>query len=110
MQVKLEAQRNKIFSTWERDRKEELERLRRSLTLQPLYKQPPPAWAHPSLLAEFGDAYLEATGLGSADIASSIGVLSLVMERIVLSDGHGIFAQLGHDAIQVTTTLSIIRT
>lgn len=98
--VRLEAQKNRIYSTWERDRQQELERVRQNLSLQSLYKRPPPAWAHPSIIAEFGDAFLEASGLEGGDFLSSVAVMSLVFERIILHEGHGLFDDFEHDAKQ----------
>lgn len=46
----------------------QLEKLYTHLTLQPLYKKPPPVWMHPCVLAEFGDAFLEKTGTGTLDV------------------------------------------
>jgi hypothetical protein len=98
--VRVEAQKNRIFSSWEKDRQEELQRLRANLTLSGLFKRPPPVWAHPGVLAEFGDAYLEGSGLEGGDLPSTIAVFSLILERIMLQNGHGMFDEFTHDSIQ----------
>ena len=52
------------------------------MTLQPLYKAPPPIYAHPVFVAEVGDAFLEGTGMDGGSLVSSIAVMSLVVERL----------------------------
>lgn len=98
--VRVEAQRNRIYSSWEKDRKEELQRLRENLTLSGLFKRPPPIWVHPSVLAEFGDAFLEGSGLEGGDLPSTIAVFSLLLERILLNDGLGVLGDFGHEVAQ----------
>jgi hypothetical protein len=98
--VRVEAQKNRIYSSWEKDRQDELRRLQANLTLSGLFKRPPPVWAHPGVLAEFGDAYLEGSGLEGGDLPSTIAVFSLVLERILLNSGHGVLSDFEHDAIQ----------
>lgn len=63
LEVRQEAQKNRIFSSWEKDKEIQLKLLRSNLTLQTLFKKPPTIWNHPAIMAEFGDAYLEGSGL-----------------------------------------------
>lgn len=53
VEVKEDAHRNRIYSNWEKDRLKELQALQANLTLQPLFKKPPPAWMHPAVVAGF---------------------------------------------------------
>lgn len=96
----MEAQRNRIYSTWENDRQQELKRLRANLVLSVMFKKPPPVWAHPSIMAEFGDAYLEGSGLEGGDLSSAVSIFSLIMERIILHEGHGLLTHFSHDTMQ----------
>ena len=99
--VREEAQRNRIYSSWEKDREAELQRLQQNLTLSGLFKKPVPIWVHPAVLAEFGDAYLEGTGLEGGDLPGSVGVLSLLLDRLVLEHGHqGLRLGFSHEAMQ----------
>lgn len=110
-QVRLEAQRNRIYSTWENDRQQELKRLRANLVLSVMFKKPPPVWAHPSIMAEFGDAYLEGSGLEGGDLSSAVSIFSLIMERIILHEGHGLLTHFSHDTMQsVNYVAEILKT
>lgn len=59
--------------------------MRANMTLQPLYKAPPPIYAHPVFVAEVGDAFLEGTGMDGGSLVSGIAALSLAVERLVRS-------------------------
>lgn len=59
--------------------------MRAKMTLQPLYKAPPPIYAHPVFVAEVGDAFLEGTGMDGGSLVSSVAALSLTVERLVRS-------------------------
>ena len=52
------------------------------MSLASLYKRPPPLYVHPAYLGQFGDAFLEGTGLDSGDVAPSIAVLSIVYSKL----------------------------
>ena len=64
------------------DMEEEKKQRYQSLSLASLYKRPPPVFVHPAYLGQFGDAFLEGTGLDSGDVAPSIAVLSLVYSKL----------------------------
>ena len=84
-EIKSNAQRNRIFSTYEKDKQAQLASIRSSLTLSSVYRKPPPIWLHPTLLSAFGDVYLDNTGLTSGnDICTSASILGLTIERLVL--------------------------
>lgn len=104
--VKLEAQKNRLYSTWEKDRQAELDKLRGNLALSALFKTPPPIWAHPSIMSEFADAYLEGSGLEGGDLSMSSAVYSLLVERLLLSEGHGLFEATSHASKQAINYLS----
>lgn len=55
------------------------------MTLQPLYKQPPPIYVHPVFVAEVGDTFLEGTGMDGGSLVSSVATLSLAVDRVVRS-------------------------
>ena len=59
--------------------------MRARMTLQPLYKAPPPIYVHPVFVAEVGDASLEGTGMDGGSLVSSIAALSLAVDRLVRS-------------------------
>ncbi len=102
--VRTDAQKNRIYSTWERDRLEALRVLQASLSLASLFKKPPPVWAHPSIVAEFGDAYLEGSGVegGGGGVAASVAVFGLLLDRLVLQEGHGYWENFSHSELQAT--------
>ena len=64
------------------EEQEEKRQRYQSLSLASLYKRPPPMYVHPAYLGQFGDAFLEGTGLDSGDVAPSIAVLSLVYSKL----------------------------
>ena len=64
------------------EEQEEKRQRYQSLSLATLYKRPPPTYVHPAYLGQFGDAFLEGTGLDSGDVAPSIAVLSLVFSKL----------------------------
>ena len=57
--------------------------MRSNLTLQPLYKSPPPIYLHPLFVAEVGDVFLEGTGMDGGSLVSSIATLSLTYDRLI---------------------------
>jgi hypothetical protein len=83
--VKEAAFSNRIYSAWDREKTKYLAEMRANMTLQPLYKAPPPIYAHPVFVAEVGDAFLEGTGLDGGSLPSAAAALSLTVERLVRS-------------------------
>ena len=81
--VRVESYNNRIYSTWEKDRKAELLSLQNQLRLKPIYKNPPPIWFHPALCAMFGDSFLEGTGLEGGDLATSSSVLEVILDHLI---------------------------
>lgn len=59
--------------------------MRSKLTLQPLYKSPPPVYLHPLFVAEVGDVFLEGTGMDGGSLVSSVAALSLTYDRLLRS-------------------------
>lgn len=51
-----------------------------NMSLQSLYKRPPPIWLSPAFLGEFGDAFLEGTGLEGGSIPPVIAAYSLALD------------------------------
>ena len=99
--VRTEAQKNRIFSSWEKDREKKLQEMQSNFVLKPIFKKPPPVWMHPSLMAEFGDAYLEGTGLdGLGDLGLSCSFLSLAFETMLLTNCYGLFSEFNHELMQ----------
>jgi len=86
-----QAYANRIWSPWAIAREREEERRRQSMSLQALYKRPPPVWMHPAFLGEFGDAFLEGTGLQGGTVAVSLAMFNLafseLLSRSTLVDG-----------------------
>ncbi|KAL6068400.1 Component of oligomeric Golgi complex 3 [Balamuthia mandrillaris] len=79
--VKESAQLNRIYSFWEVEKEQEEQRKFEHLSLQSLYKRPPPVWIHPAFLGEFGDAFLEGTGLEGGSLYPSFAVFSMAIEN-----------------------------
>ncbi len=101
VEVRTEAQKNRIFSSWEKDREKKLQEMQSNFVLKPIFKKPPPVWMHPSLMAEFGDAYLEGTGLDSlGDLGLSCSFLSLAFETMLLTNCYGLLSEFNHEVMQ----------
>lgn len=64
-QVQEQARMNKVFSYWEIANEADEEKMFENMSLQSLYKRPPPVWIHPVFLGQFGDTYISGTGLES---------------------------------------------
>ena len=82
-QVRQNGYNNRLYNTWEKERLAEIAARQQHLTLKPIYKNPPPFWAHPLLVATFGDAFLEGTGLEGGDLATSTAALELVLDGLI---------------------------
>lgn len=83
----------------------QLEKLYAALTLQPLYKKPPPVWMHPCVLAEFGDAFLENTGLEGGNHATTAAVYYMTMQRMLGECGPMYLDGFDHSAKQAINAL-----
>jgi len=133
-EVKQDSYKNRIFSTYDAERMAEvslffllsstvfvttsllsrcvlplprtqLEKLYAALTLQPLYKRPPPVWMHPCVLAEFGDAFLENTGLEGGNHATTAAVYYMTMQRMLGECGPMYLDGFDHSAKQAMNAL-----
>lgn len=82
-QVREQGFNNRIYSIWEKERLAELKARQSQMTLQPIYKNPPPLWLHPALVSLFGDAYLEGTGMEGGDLATSTSAYDLILSRLL---------------------------
>lgn len=82
-QVREQGFNNRIYSLWEKQRLAQVKALQAHMTLQSIYKNPPPIWMHPSLACAFGDAYLEGTGLEGGDLATTTAAYDLVLSRLL---------------------------
>lgn len=81
--VRQQGYNNRLYNTWEKERQAEIQARQKQLTLKPIYKNPPPFWMHPLLVATFGDAFLEGTGLEGGDLATSTAAFELVLDRLL---------------------------
>ena len=81
--IRLDSYNNRIFSTWEKERKAELLSLQNQLRLKPIYKNPPPIWMHPVLCALFGDSFLEGTGLEGGSLSASSSVFDVIFDHLL---------------------------
>jgi hypothetical protein len=81
--IRLDSYNNRIYSTWDKERKAELLSLQNQLRLKPIYKNPPPIWMHPVLCALFGDSFLEGTGLEGGSLSSSSSVFEVVIDHLL---------------------------
>ena len=82
-EVKRDSNKNRIFSLWQKQQAAEMEARDAHLTLRPMYKRPPPLWNHPMVVAEFGDAYLENTGLEGGELTSCVTAYELLLSRFI---------------------------
>jgi hypothetical protein len=81
--IRLDSYNNRIYSTWEKERKAELLSLQNQLRLKPIYKNPPPIWMHPVLCALFGDSFLEGTGLEGGSLSASSSVFDIIFDHLL---------------------------
>ena len=54
-----------------------------NMSLHTLFKRAPPVWLHPTFLGEFGDSFLEGTGLEGGSIPAALQAFSLVVDRAI---------------------------
>ena len=95
---------NRIFSYWEIEKKKEEKKMYESLSLQPLYKRPPPVWLHPAFIAEFGDAFIEGSGLDGGSPSPAIAMFSLTMSNC-LQNQETYFEEFDHDERQILASV-----
>eukprot|EP01087_Luapelamoeba_hula_P004848 TRINITY_DN1482_c0_g1_i1.p1 TRINITY_DN1482_c0_g1~~TRINITY_DN1482_c0_g1_i1.p1 ORF type:complete len:4317 (-),score=602.49 TRINITY_DN1482_c0_g1_i1:51-13001(-) len=98
-QVKESTNLNRIYSYWEVEKEQEERRKFENLSLQSLYKRPPPVWIHPAFLGEFGDAFLEGTGLEGGSLYPSLAVFSLALDQ-AFKDQRDYLNTLEHTDLQ----------
>eukprot|EP00954_Amorphochlora_amoebiformis_P013218 1037681-Amorphochlora_amoeboformis.AAC.1 len=98
---------NRIYSAYLEEEEEKKRKLFSALSLQPLYKKPPPIWMHPAFCAEFGDAYLQGTGLEGGSLSVCLHVFDMMFKNM-LSDQKGLLDTLGDDELQELDGLTTI--
>eukprot|EP00478_Filoreta_tenera_P000084 GABV01000084.1.p1 GENE.GABV01000084.1~~GABV01000084.1.p1 ORF type:complete len:285 (-),score=73.45 GABV01000084.1:571-1425(-) len=81
--VKSLTHANSVFSQWQLDQKRSRDAMAGQLSLSSLYKRPPPMWLDSAFVGEFGDAFVENTGLEGGSIYGGIRVFSLVFSRTI---------------------------
>lgn len=104
--------RDKLLSLFEEERIAEVQEQRKGLSLATLFPKPRPMWVTPSLVAVFGDAFIEKTTLeGSSNLAWSYTVLNFALQRmgnqkLLTGDGSG----LNHEArVSLADTLHVMQ-
>ncbi len=70
-----------------------------NMSLQTLYKRPPPIWLHPTFLGALGDPYLEGTGLEGGSVSVAFQAFSLVVEK-ALEEQKGFLNGFEHEDFQ----------
>ena len=90
---------NRIYSAAFEEEKERKRKMFAEMSLQQLYRKPPPIWMHPAFGAEFGDAYLQGTGLEGGTLSVCIHVFALVVER-TLAEQKSLLEGLDEDIMQ----------
>jgi len=80
--VREQRARDKIISMYDEERKDEIDKQRKGLTLSVLFPKPRPIWGAPTLTATFGDAFIEGTTLEASSLLSwSYTVLNFTLSR-----------------------------
>lgn len=77
------AAQDRIFSYWAEEQEELRERRAKAMVLHGLYKRPGPLFVYPPFLAEFGESFIEGTGLEGGDLPTCVPIFSLVFERML---------------------------
>ena len=98
------AYQDRIFSAAAQEEQQARTQRFRHMTLQPLYKRPPPLWAHPVFQGEFGDAYLENTGMEGGDVLGALAAFDLVLSSLLSgSENRNLLVDYTPADNQVTT-------
>lgn len=87
-QVKQNHNENRVYSLWEKQRAADMAQLQSQLTLRPIVKNPPPVWVHPVVCGEFGEPFIQGTGLegGSFQLSSSFYELMIKLMLYDMTD------------------------
>eukprot|EP01038_Epipyxis_sp_PR26KG_P004458 gene4458-6304_t len=86
-QVKADRARDKVLSTYEEQRKEEVRQQRQYFSLHSLFAKPRPMWYAPAFVETFGDSFIENTALeGSSQLAWSYQVLNFALQKMILRE------------------------
>jgi len=76
--------RDRVLSMLNEELKRKVDAQRRGLSLAALFAKPRPIWATPTLVATFGDAFIEGTGFeGSSCLAWSFQVLNHALQACI---------------------------